>query len=73
MDKKTLTDELYMTICFEPSKCPWQMMRQSEDGSWYCSAKFPDGDVNGLNHGCIGLQAAKMLENSCTVVPVSLF
>lgn len=58
----SLLDVLENASCGDPFECPFDMYGKNGDGKYGCFAKFPNGDPNEEDHGCIAHQAAQIIK-----------
>ena len=60
-DIKFVLEKLDGAICSDPFECLFDMYGKNKKGHYGCFAKFPNGDPNEQNHGCIAAQAADII------------
>lgn len=58
----SLLDVLENASCGDPFECPFDMYGKNGDGKYGCFARFPNGDPNEEDHGCIAHQAAQIIK-----------
>jgi len=62
LTKEEIIDALESAGCYDGFDCPFGMYGQNDKGRWGCFAKYPNGDPNEKNQGCIAHQAARLLK-----------
>ena len=63
MTKEELLKMLDNTDCDDPFECPWGMYGKNKNGNYGCFARWPHGDPDEPDQGCIGQQAAKLIRS----------
>ena len=62
MKTKEIIEILENAGCGDPFECPAGMYGKNKDDNWGCFAKYPNGNPDEENQGCIFHQAAKALK-----------
>lgn len=63
MDIDAIIEKLENADCDDPFVCIFGMYGQNKKGYWGCFAKYPSGDPNEENQGCIAHKAAEIIRS----------
>lgn len=60
-DVKFVLEKLDDVCCSDPFECIFGMYGRNKKGHYGCFAKYPNGNPNEPNQGCIAKQAAEII------------
>ena len=61
MTREEIIKALEESICSDPYECIFGMYRVNKREHFCCFAEHPNGKPNEKNHGCIAIQAARIM------------
>lgn len=62
MSEQQILELLKNATCEDIFACPFEMVKRTKGGGYYCSAIYPQGDENEPKQYCVFHQAASLIE-----------